>query len=75
MKKLRFPKVSRRGALTFVGVFFLAVVLILFSRWLRTLPAVIDFTSRYPGQAPLPKGAPVGLPAWLGWQHFFNAFF
>ena len=22
----------------------------------------------------LPEGAPVGFPAWLGWQHFFNVF-
>mgnify|MGYP002150846856 CR=1 FL=1 len=21
-----------------------------------------------------PEGAPVGIPAWLGWQHFFNVF-
>jgi thiosulfate reductase cytochrome b subunit len=29
----------------------------------------------YPGHAELPAGAPTGLPAWLGWQHFLNAFF
>jgi thiosulfate reductase cytochrome b subunit len=34
-----------------------------------------DFLTTYPGETPLPEGAPVGLPAWLGWQHFLNAFF
>jgi len=28
----------------------------------------------YPGETPLPEGAPVGFPAWLAWQHFFNVF-
>lgn len=33
------------------------------------------FLAHYPGAVPLPGWAPVGLPAWLGWQHFANAFF
>ncbi|MDQ4213637.1 cytochrome b/b6 domain-containing protein [Microbacterium sp. ASV81] len=43
-------------------------------RWLLSLPALHDFTRTYPGQYALPGGAPVGFPAWLGWQHFFNVF-
>jgi thiosulfate reductase cytochrome b subunit len=54
-------------------VVLLAVVLL--AKWLRQIPAVESFMVDYPGQSELPEGAPVGLPAWLGWQHFFNVFF
>ena len=33
-----------------------------------------EFLAAYPGEYPLPEGAPVGIPPWLGWQHFFNVF-
>lgn len=49
--------------------------LVLAARWLRTLPQVENFIATYPGEASLPSTAPVGIPGWLGWQHFFNAFF
>ncbi len=53
-----------------------AVAAVVFlARWLREMPAVADFLARYPGETHLPETAPVGIPAWLGWQHFFNAFF
>jgi hypothetical protein len=42
---------------------------------IRSLPAVQDFLVTYPGSTPLPADAPVGIPAWLGWQHFLNMFF
>jgi hypothetical protein len=42
---------------------------------IRSLPDVQDFLATYPGSTPLPEGAPVGIPAWLGWQHFLNMFF
>lgn len=51
------------------------VVVVLVARWLRDLPGVQDFLVQYPGTSPLPEGTPVGLPAWLGWQHFLNVFF
>jgi thiosulfate reductase cytochrome b subunit len=57
-----------------IAVVALAAV-VLFARWMRTLPAVQDFVTTYPGQVQLPGAVPVGLPAWLGWQHFLNAFF
>src|SRR4051794_35593522 len=41
---------------------------------LRGLPAVQDFMTTYPGETHLPDEAPVGFPAWLGWQHFLNSF-
>ena len=34
----------------------------------------MSFLAAYPGEYHLPEGAPVGLPAWLGWQHFMNVF-
>jgi thiosulfate reductase cytochrome b subunit len=43
-------------------------------RWLLSTPWGVDFLATYPGEYHLPEGAPVGLPAWLGWQHFFNVF-
>jgi thiosulfate reductase cytochrome b subunit len=53
----------------------LLTVIVLLAQWLRTLPEVAAFISSYNGTTPLPEGAPVGLPAWLGWQHFLNFFF
>lgn len=44
-------------------------------RWLSSTEPAVEFLSRYPGEYELPEGAPVGIPAWLAWQHFFNAFF
>lgn len=51
------------------------VILVIVAGWLRTLPTVETFVAAYPGTTPLPPGAPIGLPAWLGWQHFLNFFF
>ena len=34
-----------------------------------------EFVATYPGIVPPPEGTPVGIPAWLGWQHFLNSFF
>lgn len=50
-------------------------LVVLAAKGLRELPAVQDFIARYPGETHLPLAAPVGFPAWLGWQHFLNAFF
>lgn len=50
-------------------------VVVLLARWARQQPAVADFIAAYPGQSQLPAGTPEGFPAWLGWQHFLNAFF
>lgn len=58
-----------------VGLMVLAGALVLFARWLRTLEPVQNFLVTYPGESHLPHNAPVGLPKWLGWQHFLNAFF
>ena len=64
----------RLAGVAAVAVLALAAV-VLVAQWMRTLPAVQEFLTTYPGHAELPESAPVGLPAWLGWQHFLNAFF
>ena len=53
----------------------IALILVLVAQWLRTLEPVKQFLTDYPGHSELPEGAPTGLPAWLGWQHFLNMFF
>ena len=52
----------------------LLIVGIAVAKGLRELPAIQDFMQQFPGTSKLPDGAPVGFPAWLGWQHFLNAF-
>ena len=51
-----------------------ATIVVQLTRWFLGLDFMQDFLATYPGETPLPEGAPVGLPAWLGWQHFFNVF-
>jgi thiosulfate reductase cytochrome b subunit len=51
------------------------VLVVLLAKWMTSLPAVGSFLADYPGHSELPEGAPVGFPAWLGWQHFLNGFF
>ena len=62
------------AARIFIAVVVLAVV-ILVAKWARGLGPVQEFLAQYPGHSELPHNAPVGIPAWLGWQHFLNAFF
>lgn len=62
-------------ALAAAGAVVVLALIVLAARWLTTLPAVEQFLRDYPGHSALPEGAPVGLPAWMGWQHFLNAFF
>jgi len=56
------------------SILVLAAV-VLAARGLRELPPVSDFITQFSGHTALPEGAPVGIPAWLGWQHGLNAFF
>ena len=61
-----------------LGVVIIAaflVVAIPLGMWLRTLPGIQSFIATYPGTPTFPAETPVGIPAWLGWQHFLNAFF
>lgn len=59
------------GILAIIGA---ATIVVQVTRWFIGLDFMQDFLATYPGETHLPEGAPVGLPAWLGWQHFFNAF-
>jgi thiosulfate reductase cytochrome b subunit len=61
--------VAAAGTIAILGV------LVLLARWLVTMPPVQGFIVEYPGSGRLPGDAPKGLPPWLNWQHFFNAFF
>ncbi|MFC4829763.1 cytochrome b/b6 domain-containing protein [Agromyces aurantiacus] len=63
--------VSVVGVLAIIGA---ATIVVQLTRWFLGLGFMQDFVAAYPGETPLPEGAPVGLPAWLGWQHFFNVF-
>jgi thiosulfate reductase cytochrome b subunit len=56
------------------GLLVAAAMVVLVVRWLLSTPWGGDFLQAFPGEYHLPEGAPVGLPAWLGWQHFFNTF-
>lgn len=72
----RFTLAQWIGA-SVLGIAALVIVaglLVLGVRWLLSLDGMRDFLATYPGEYHLPEGAPVGLPAWLGWQHFFNVF-
>ncbi|WP_425838506.1 cytochrome b/b6 domain-containing protein [Microbacterium sp. PA5] len=57
------------------GLLVVAAMAVALVRVVLSLPAMQDFLAAYPGEYHLPESAPVGIPAWIGWQHFFNAFF
>ncbi|MFG3398794.1 cytochrome b/b6 domain-containing protein [Streptomyces parvus] len=62
------------GVLAGVALLVLATMVVLFTRWLVSVPFMRDFLATYPGEYELPEGAPIGFPAWLNWQHFLNVF-
>nr|WP_193570941.1 cytochrome b/b6 domain-containing protein [Diaminobutyricibacter tongyongensis] len=63
------------SAVGVVGLALVVAIVVALARFVASLPSVQDFMATYPGANPLPADAPVGLPAWLGWQHFLNTFF
>ncbi|MCW3493222.1 cytochrome b/b6 domain-containing protein [Microbacterium sp. SSM24] len=56
------------------GLLYAGLMAVFAVRWLLSTQWGVDFLAAYPGEYHLPEGAPVGFPAWLGWQHFFNVF-
>ena len=72
----RFTRLEWAGIVIIggAGLLFAAGMAVLAVRFLLSLPPFQDFLAAYPGEYPLPEGAPVGIPPWLGWQHFFNTF-
>jgi thiosulfate reductase cytochrome b subunit len=71
-----FTAVQWGGAVIVVGggLLFAAAMTVFAARWLLSTAPMQDFLVAYPGAYELPATAPIGIPAWLGWQHFFNAF-
>ncbi len=71
-----FTRTQWAGAVVVGGLalLFAAGMAVLAVRFLLSLDGMRDFLATYPGEYHLPDGAPVGIPAWLGWQHFFNVF-
>ncbi|WP_375385277.1 cytochrome b/b6 domain-containing protein [uncultured Microbacterium sp.] len=63
------------GIFAALALLILAASAVLFVRWFLSLDFMRDFMITYPGESKLPEGAPVGIPGWLAWQHFFNTFF
>ncbi|GAA1365195.1 cytochrome b/b6 domain-containing protein [Arthrobacter rhombi] len=57
------------------GLVIVALLVVLGARGLRTLEGVQQFIATYDGHASQPDTTPVGMPWWMGWQHFLNMFF
>ncbi|KZS59553.1 hypothetical protein A4G28_15895 [Mycobacterium ostraviense] len=53
--------------------FALLVLAVAVGKGLHNMPAVQAFIQRYPGTH-VPSGVGPGIPAWVGWTHFFNLF-
>lgn len=70
----RLPKRWARLGLAAAALVVFAAAAVGVSRWFLGSGAGASFLEAYPGEYHLPEGAPVGLPAWLGWQHFMNVF-
>ncbi|KAA9105889.1 cytochrome b/b6 domain-containing protein [Microbacterium rhizomatis] len=71
-----FTKLQWAGIVVVVGggLLYAAAMAVLAVRWLLSTRWGVEFLAQFPGEYHLPAGAPVGFPAWLGWQHFFNVF-
>ncbi|MFG6444955.1 cytochrome b/b6 domain-containing protein [Microbacterium sp. P07] len=75
----RLGRFTRRqwigGGLVGAVVLIVALAAVVFgTRFALTVEPLRSFVATHPGEYPLPPGAPVGIPPWLGWQHFFNTF-
>ncbi|MFT4233781.1 MAG: cytochrome b/b6 domain-containing protein, partial [Microbacterium sp.] len=60
------------GGITLLLLLLLAVTAV---RVILSTDGGVSFLARFPGHDELPADAPIGLPRWLGWQHFLNVFF
>ncbi|WP_425843779.1 cytochrome b/b6 domain-containing protein [Agrococcus sp. TSP3-2-1] len=61
------------GVIVTLAIIGLATIVVAIARWFVGLEPVAAFMQQYSGTYDLPEGAPVGLPPWLGWSHFFNS--
>ncbi|WP_426298694.1 cytochrome b/b6 domain-containing protein [Arthrobacter sp. R-11] len=64
-----------RPVLAVSGALLLLLIFVLLAKWFTGSSAGQSFLHDYPGRSELPAGTAVGIPAWLGWQHFLNVFF
>ncbi|MGC0142021.1 cytochrome b/b6 domain-containing protein [Pseudactinotalea sp. Z1732] len=65
---------GKQLAIAIPAALVVLVVVVLLARWLRGMAGVESFIATYGGDAPQPEAAPVGIPGWVGWQHFLNMF-
>ena len=68
------PSKARKVLITLGIVAVVAAGFVLLAQWLRTLDPVAEFIAAYDGTPTHPDGVEAGMPAWVGWQHFFNFF-
>ena len=61
-----------RPVLAIAGALLLLLILVLLAKWFTGSTAGQSFLHDYPGRSELPADAPVGIPAWLGWQLLQN---
>lgn len=64
-----------RLVLTAASALLLLLAVVLAAKWFTALSSTASFLREFPGHTQPPEGSPAGFPAWLGWQHFLNAFF
>ncbi|MGF6822126.1 thiosulfate reductase cytochrome b subunit [Microbacterium sp. ZKA21] len=62
------------GLLGLAGLGILGIAAIAFVRTILSTPVMMDFLAAFPGEYHLPEGTALGIPGWVGWQHFFNMF-
>lgn len=63
------------GIVVILGLAVLLALAVFGSRYFFSTDFGANFLERYDGHSTLPESAPVGIPVWLSWQHFFNVFF
>lgn len=66
---------ARRALIGIPLTVMLAAAVVLVARAVVQVEPVAAFIATYPGTIEPTAGTPTGFPAWLGWQHFLNAFF
>lgn len=57
-----------------VGLGLVLATVVALTRWFLGTDTGASFIETYDGHAPMPEKAPVGMPGWLAWTHFFNLF-
>ncbi|WFR72850.1 molybdopterin-dependent oxidoreductase [Prescottella defluvii] len=74
--RLRVGRDKWFNVLWLLPIGFVALITaVAIAKGLHGIPSVQDFMTRHPGtDMPRELEAHPGLPAWLGWQHFFNLF-